>query len=74
MSPGANADDRCCAARSTTQHLCASDEELVSLADPALARSASQSGLAERLDAVLITCDARLVAATGPNCTFDPLT
>ena len=38
------------------------------------AYDAAYVALAERLDAVLITCDARLVAATGPNCTFDPLT
>ena len=38
------------------------------------AYDAAYVALAERLDAVLITCDARLVAATGPTCTFDPIT
>lgn len=30
--------------------------------------------LVERLDAVLITRDARLITATGPTCTLDPIT
>ena len=29
--------------------------------------------LAERLDAVLITCDVRLATAIGPECTFDKI-
>lgn len=38
------------------------------------AYDAAYVALAERLDAVLITCDARLVAATESTCTFDPIT
>ncbi len=38
------------------------------------AYDAAYVALAERLDAVLITCDARLVAATGSTCTFDLIT
>ncbi len=38
------------------------------------AYDAAYVALAERLDAVLITCDARLVAASGPTCTFDLIT
>lgn len=38
------------------------------------AYDAAYVALAERLDAVLITCDTRLVAAYGPNCIFDPIT
>lgn len=38
------------------------------------AYDAAYVALAERLEAVLITCDARLVMANGPNCTFDPIT
>lgn len=34
---------------------------------------AAYIALAERLDAVLITCDARLVAASGPTCNFDQI-
>lgn len=32
---------------------------------------AAYVALAERLDAVLITCDSRLAASSGPTCTFD---
>ena len=35
------------------------------------AYDAAYVALAERLQAVLITCDARLAAAIGPTCTFD---
>jgi len=35
---------------------------------------ATYVALAERLDAVLITCDARLASASGPHCIFDPIT
>ncbi|WP_417215513.1 type II toxin-antitoxin system VapC family toxin [Arthrobacter sp.] len=35
---------------------------------------AAYVALAERLDAVLITCDARLASASGPSCTFDKIT
>lgn len=35
---------------------------------------AAYVALAERLDAVLITCDARLASASGPHCTFDQIT
>ena len=35
---------------------------------------AAYVALAERLDAVLITCDARLAAARGPTCNFDQIT
>lgn len=35
---------------------------------------AAYVALAERLDAVLITCDARLADASGPHCTFDQIT
>ena len=35
------------------------------------AYDAAYVALAERLEAVLVTCDARLAAAGGPNCTFD---
>ena len=38
------------------------------------AYDAAYVALAERLDAVLITCDARLATASGPNCTFDKIT
>jgi predicted nucleic acid-binding protein len=38
------------------------------------AYDAAYVALAERLDAVLITCDARLAAASGPTCTFDQIT
>jgi len=38
------------------------------------AYDAAYVALAERLDAVMITCDARLAAASGPNCTFDKIT
>lgn len=38
------------------------------------AYDAAYVALAERLDAVLVTCDTRLVTANGPNCTFDPIT
>ena len=37
------------------------------------AYDAAYVALAERLDAVLITCDARLAAASGPTCTFDQI-
>ena len=35
---------------------------------------AAYVALAERLDAVLITCDARLASASGPHCTSDEIT
>lgn len=35
------------------------------------AYGAAYIALAERLDAVLITCDAKLAAASGPTCAFD---
>lgn len=35
---------------------------------------AAYVALAERLDAVLVTCDARLASASGPSCTFDKIT
>ncbi len=38
------------------------------------AYDAAYVALAERLGAVLITCDARLATASGPNCTFDQIT
>lgn len=38
------------------------------------AYDAAYVALAERLDALLITCDARLATASGPNCTFDQIT
>lgn len=38
------------------------------------AYDAAYIALAERLDAVLITCDARLATANGPGCTFDLIT
>ena len=38
------------------------------------AYDAAYVALAERLDAVLITCDARLASASGPSCTFDTIT
>jgi len=38
------------------------------------AYDAAYIALAERLDAVLITCDGRLATASGPNCTFDQIT
>jgi predicted nucleic acid-binding protein len=38
------------------------------------AYDAAYVALAERLDAVLITCDARLATASGPDCTFDQIT
>ncbi|MBA2695091.1 MAG: type II toxin-antitoxin system VapC family toxin [Ornithinimicrobium sp.] len=38
------------------------------------AYDAAYVALAERLDAVLVTCDTRLVTANGPHCTFDPIT
>jgi predicted nucleic acid-binding protein len=37
------------------------------------AYDAAYVALAERLQAVLITCDARLAAADGPKCTFDQI-
>ncbi|WP_372698326.1 type II toxin-antitoxin system VapC family toxin [Arthrobacter sp. JSM 101049] len=38
------------------------------------ADDAAYVALAERLDVVLITCDARLAAASGPSCKFDKIT
>jgi len=38
------------------------------------AHDAAYVALAERLDAVLITCHARLATASGPTCTFDKIT
>lgn len=38
------------------------------------AYDAAYVALAERLDAVLITCDARLATANGPSCTFEKIT
>lgn len=37
------------------------------------AYDAAYVALAERLDAVLITCDARLATASGSSCTFDKI-
>lgn len=37
------------------------------------AYDAAYVALAERLEAVLVTCDARLATASGPNCTFDQI-
>jgi len=37
------------------------------------AYDAAYVALAERLDAVLITCDRRLATASGPTCSFDPI-
>jgi predicted nucleic acid-binding protein len=37
------------------------------------AYDAAYVALAERLDAVLVTCDTRLVNANGPRCTFDQI-
>jgi predicted nucleic acid-binding protein len=37
------------------------------------AYDAAYVALAERLEAVLVTCDARLGTASGPNCTFDQI-
>lgn len=37
------------------------------------AYDAAYVALAERLDAVLMTCDARLATAIGPRCTFDSI-
>lgn len=35
---------------------------------------AAYIGIAERLDAPLITCDGKLSAANGPACTFELIT
>lgn len=35
---------------------------------------AAYVALAERLDAMLVTCDARLANASGPDCDFDQIT
>ncbi len=37
------------------------------------AYDAAYVALAERLDAVLVTCDTRLVNASGPRCAFDQI-
>ena len=37
------------------------------------AYDAAYVALAERLQAVLVTCDTRLAAANGPTCTFDQI-
>lgn len=37
------------------------------------AYDAAYVALAERLDAVLVTCDTKLVNASGTRCTFDPI-
>lgn len=37
------------------------------------AYDAAYVALAERLDAVLVTCDTRLVHASGSGCAFDPI-
>jgi predicted nucleic acid-binding protein len=44
------------------------------LRDNLTAYDAAYVALAERLDGPLITCDAKLVDASGPRCTFDLIT
>ncbi len=46
-------------------------ERMWELRNNVTAYDAAYIALAERLDAVLITCDARLATANGPTCTFD---
>ena len=41
------------------------------LRDNVTAYDAAYVTLAERLDAPLVTCDAKLAGASGPRCTFD---
>jgi len=44
------------------------------LRDNLTAYDAAYVALAERLDGPLITCDAKLAAASGPRCAFDLIT
>ncbi len=44
------------------------------LRDNVTAYDAAYVALAERLDGPLITCDAKLAAASGTRCTFDLIT
>ncbi len=46
-------------------------ERMWELRNNVTAYDAAYIALAERLDAALITCDARLATANGPTCTFD---
>jgi len=46
-------------------------ERMWELRNNVTAYDAAYIALAERLGAVLITCDARLATASGPTCTFD---
>jgi len=46
-------------------------ERMWQLRDNVTPYDAAYIALAERLDAALVTCDARLTSATGPTCTFD---
>lgn len=49
-------------------------ERMWELRDNITAYDAAYVALAERLDAILITCDASLATASGPNCLFDQIT
>jgi len=49
-------------------------ERMWQLRDNVTPYDAAYIALAERLDAALITCDARLTSANGPTCTFDLIT
>ena len=49
-------------------------ERMWELRDTITAYDAAYVALAERMDAVLITCDSRLATASGPHCTFDQIT
>lgn len=44
------------------------------LRDNVTAYDAAYVALAERLDGALITCDAKLVGASGPRCRFELIT
>ncbi len=46
-------------------------ERMWELRDNVTPYDAAYIALAERLDAALVTCDARLASANGPTCTFD---
>jgi predicted nucleic acid-binding protein len=46
-------------------------DRIWSLRDNVTPYDAAYVALAEQLDCVLITCDAKLANATGPQCTFD---
>ncbi len=46
-------------------------DRIWSLRDNVTPYDAAYVALAERLDSMLITCDAKLANATGPTCTFD---